>query len=376
MNIKKKTILTAVAAVFLLYLAVFYWPAVSAFLGTALGAVMPIIIGGAIAYILNIIMSFYERWFFPKSQNRIIAKIRRPICLFGAIITLLGVIAGVLVLVVPQLISCIQLIIAKVPAAFDGVVAYINSTNILPEDVMASIQSIDWSAMLETGFGFLTAGIGGAMNIAVQVVTSIFSGVVTVVLSVIFAIYILSSKDKIGRQGRRAAKQYLSPKWYRRLGKLRRVVDDSFHKYIVGQCLEAVILGVLCAVGMLILDLPYAPMISAFVAFTALIPVAGSYIGAILGSFVILMDSPIKALIFLVFLILLQQFEGNLIYPRVVGSSVGLPAIWVLAAVTVGGGIMGVLGMIIAVPLASAAYRLIRMDVIKREKESEEIENG
>jgi len=122
--------------------------------------------------------------------------------------------------------------------------------------------------------------------------------------------------------------------------------------------------------------LPYAPMISAFVAFTALIPVAGSYIGAILGSFVILMDSPIKALIFLVFLILLQQFEGNLIYPRVVGSSVGLPAIWVLAAVTVGGGIMGVLGMIIAVPLASAAYRLIRMDVIKREMESEEIENG
>lgn len=376
MNIKKKTIFTAAAAVFLLYLAVFYWPAVSAFLGTALGAVMPIIIGGAIAYILNIIMSFYERWFFPKSQSRIIAKIRRPICLFGALITLLGVIAGVLVLVVPQLISCIQLIIAKVPAAFDGAVAYINSTNILPEDVMASIQSIDWSAMLETGFGFLTAGIGGAMNIAVQVVTSIFSGVITVVLSVIFAIYILSSKDKIGNQSRRAAKQYLSPKWYRRLGKLRRVVDDSFHKYIVGQCLEAVILGVLCAVGMLILDLPYAPMISAFVAFTALIPVAGSYIGAILGSFVILMDSPIKALIFLVFLILLQQFEGNLIYPRVVGSSVGLPAIWVLAAVTVGGGIMGVLGMIIAVPLASAAYRLIRMDVIKREMESEEIENG
>ena len=232
---------------------------------------------------------------------------------------------------------------------------------------MQNLTNINWEGTIEKVWSALTVGIGGAMNVAVQIVSAVFSGVVTTFLSIIFAIYILASKDKIFGQIRRTANQYLGENRYGRLSYLRTVLDDCFHKYIVGQCVEAVILGSLCAVGMLVLRLPYAPMISALIAFTALIPVAGAYIGAGLGAFIILIDSPVKALVFLAFIVVLQQLEGNLVYPKVVGNSVGLPAIWVLAAVTIGGGIMGVVGMLLSVPLAAAIYRLIKQDVIKRE---------
>ena len=152
-----------------------------------------------------------------------------------------------------------------------------------------------------------------------------------------------------------------------------KTLNDCFHSYIVGQCTEAVILGLLCTFGMLIFRLPYATMIGALIAFTALIPIAGAYIGAFVGAFMIIMVSPFKALIFLIFIVILQQIEGNLIYPKVVGSSIGLPGIWVLAAVTVGGGIMGIMGMLLGVPLAACVYRLLREDV-NRVSEAEEKE--
>ena len=153
------------------------------------------------------------------------------------------------------------------------------------------------------------------------------------------------------------------------------VINDCFHRYIVGQCTEAVILGVLCMLGMMIIRLPYATMIGALIGFTALIPVAGAYIGAFVGAFMILTLAPVKALIFLVFIVVLQQLEGNLIYPRVVGSSLGLPAIWVLAAVTVGGGVLGVPGMLLGVPLTAAVYRLVRNDVYGITENSEKKES-
>ena len=169
---------------------------------------------------------------------------------------------------------------------------------------------------------------------------------------------------------------YLSEKIWGRVEYFLDVLNDCFHRYIVGQCTEAVILGALCAVGMGLLRLPYAMMIGALVAFTALIPVAGAYIGAGVGAFMILTVDPFKALVFIVFLVILQQLEGNLIYPKVVGSSMGLPGIWVLAAVTVGGGIAGVLGMLIGVPLAATFYRILRDDVKKRMPEPEKTEEN
>ena len=159
--------------------------------------------------------------------------------------------------------------------------------------------------------------------------------------------------------------RYLKESVMNKIKYVLSILNDCFRRYIIGQCTEAVILGVLCTVGMLILGLPYATMIGAFIAFTALIPIAGAYIGAGVGAFMIVMVSPIKALVFLIFIVVLQQLEGNLIYPRVVGSSIGLPGIWVLAAITIGGGVMGVGGMLLGVPIAATIYRIIKNDVNK-----------
>ena len=201
------------------------------------------------------------------------------------------------------------------------------------------------------------------MGMAVNVVGTVFSSIVTTVLSIIFAVYLLVDKEKIGRQFDKVMRRYMSTNFYERTKYVISVLDDSFSSFISGQCLDAMLVGIMCTIGMLILRLPYATMIGAIVAFTALIPVAGSYIGAGLGAFMILTVSPIKALIFLIFIIVLQQTDGNIVYPKIVGSSIGLPGIWVLAAVTVGGGLMGILGMLIAVPIAATLYKILRADV-------------
>ena len=209
----------------------------------------------------------------------------------------------------------------------------------------------------------LTTGVGNVVNTAVNLVSTVFSGIVTALFAFIFSIYLLTGKEKLGQQFDKVMKRYIKVNTYDRIRYVLSVLNESFHKYIVGQCTEAVILGVLCMIGMWILQIPYATMTGAVIAFTALIPIAGGYIGAAIGAFMIMTVSPIKAIIFLIFIVVLQQLEGNLIYPKVVGSSMGLPAIWVLAAVTIGGGIMGIAGMLLGVPLAAALYRLLREDV-------------
>ena len=206
------------------------------------------------------------------------------------------------------------------------------------------------------------------MNVVVSTVSSVVSGVTTAVLAIIFAVYVLLSKDKLASQLKTLMKHYLPEKITQKINYVASVANDSFHKFIVAQCTEALILGLLCTIGMFILRLPYAAMIGAVTVVTAFIPVVGALLGGAIGAFLILMESPVKALIFLVFIILLQQIEGDLIYPKVVGNSMGLPSIWVLAAVTVGGGMFGVLGMLLSVPAASTIYRLVKNDVKKKDE--------
>ena len=203
------------------------------------------------------------------------------------------------------------------------------------------------------------------MEVVINTVSSVFSGLVTALLSVIFSIYLLLGKDTLARQFDRVLSHYIKETYYIKLKYVIAILHDCFKRYIVGQCTEAVILGLLCTLGMWIFRLPYATMIGALIALTALIPVAGAYIGGGVGALMVFSVSPMKAVVFLAFLVILQQLEGNLIYPRVVGSSLGLPAIWVLAAVTVGGGVLGVAGMLIGVPIAAACYRLLRNDLNK-----------
>jgi len=368
LKLEGKTILKAGIGIFVLYLCIHYWPVIGGLLGTLLGAAVPLLIGCVIAYILNLLMSAYERrW--PRS----VARGKRPVCLVGSLLTLVAIIALVLGLVIPQLVSCFQLIFAELPGFLEMVTDKVSSWGILPEDVMATLDSVDWQSTIGQIVQLLTSGIGDVVNVVVSAVTSVFSGIITAFLSLIFAIYLLSAKEKLKGQFHRLLLHYLPDRWMRKVEYVAAVFDDCFHRYIVGQCLEAVILGVLCILGMLILKLPYAAMIGTLVGFTALIPIAGAWIGTGVGIFMILTVSPIKALFFLIFILVLQQLENNLIYPKVVGSSLGLPGIWVLAAVTVGGGVLGVGGMLLGVPLTASIYRLIREDM-NRESRLQEVQ--
>lgn len=352
-------------SVFVLYLCINYWSAFAGFVSALFGAASPLIIGCVIAYFINLLMKFYERHYFTKSKKAAVSKSRRPVCMIAAIITLIAVIALVIILVVPQLTSCIQLLIAELPDAFNAVVAWIEDSHILPDSITETLASIDWQSKIGQIANVVISGIGSVTDIVVGTVSSVFSGIVTSLIAIIFAVYVLSSKDTLKYQFDRVMKRYMKTTLYNKVIYTLSVMNDCFKRYIVGQCTEALILGILCTIGMLILRMPYATMIGALVAFTALIPIAGALIGAAVGAFMILTVSPLKALIFIIFIVILQQLEGNIIYPKVVGSSLGLPSIWVLAAVTIGGGLMGILGMLLGVPLAATAYRLLRDNLNK-----------
>ncbi len=370
MKIEWKTCFKVGITLFLLYLCTQYWPKLAGFLGGAWTAAFPLLIGCAMAYLVNILMSFYERHYFRKSGKTWILKSRRPICMLAAFVTLFALIVLVVTLVLPELVSCIGIILSAVPKVINMGLQFMEKYDVLPADIEAAIRAINWQDKISQIISVVTSGVGSMLDLVIGTLSSVLSWVVTMLLALIFSVYLLSGKNNLARQCSRLLTRYCPDRWYHRIMHLLGVFDDCFHRYIVGQCIEAVILGVLCALGMLALQLPYATMIGALIAFTALIPVAGAYIGGAVGFLMILSVSPVKALVFIIFLVILQQLEGNLIYPRVVGSSLGLPALWVLAAVTVGGGIMGILGMLLGVPVAAALYRLLKED-LNRERAPE-----
>ncbi len=379
-KIEWKNLLKIGLAVLVVYLAIHYWGKISGFIALSVSAASPIFAGLIMAYAINILMSFYERHFFKKSTKKGVIKLRRPLCLTGAVITLAGIIALVLCLVIPQLAECVKMVIDYVPTAIDMLVKKLETFDVVPDDIINSLSSIDWKSKIGELTTTISSGVGNIIGVAFAAVSSVFSVASTIVIGFIFALYLLLDKDRLTAQLRLVIEKFLPERVVEKGNHILGIANDCFHKFIVGQCTEAVILGSLCMVGMLVLRLPYAPMIGALVAFTALIPIVGAFIGAGVGAFLILMVSPSKAVIFLVFIIVLQQIEGNLIYPRVVGSSMGLPGIWVLAAVTVGGGVMGIPGMMIGVPLMAVIYKLVKENINeakfeKLRKDAEEAQN-
>ena len=370
-EIKWKNCFRVCVSIFVLFLCCTYWESAAEFLAKLLSAATPLFIGLAIAYVLNILMSFYERHYFTShAENKMIRRSRRPVCMTASFLSLCLIFLLVIRLVIPELVSCVQLLVAEIPPAIEKLLASGWIQELFPENFLEKYENVDWAGLIEKAIQLLRSGLGSATGAVVNVVSSAVSAIVTTFISIIFAIYMMSGRDDLQRQTTKLMKHYLPEKWEKRIGHWLSVLNDCFHRYIVGQCTEAVILGVLCIVGMLICQFPYAAMIGTLIGFTALIPVAGAYIGAGVGAIMILTQSPLKAVLFLVFIVVLQQLEGNLIYPRVVGKSIGLPAIWVLAAVTIGGSLMGILGMLLGVPVAAALYRLIREDVNRTEKNS------
>lgn len=371
MNIEWKSCFRIGISALILFVCIHYCDIIIALLGSILSAGAPVFIGLIIAYILNILMSFYEKHYFIRfSHKKAVQKSRRAVCMVLALVTLFGIVALVIGLVLPELFSCVSFLLSEIPPAIEEFLASEFVVDVLPATILSELSDINWKESISGVVKVVTSGLGSTVSTIVVAVSTVFSKVVTGLVGFIFAIYLLLGKEQIQGQGRRLMRSYLPGKWVEKISYLLKVLDDSFHRYIVGQCTESIILGVLCMAGMLILRLPYAPMIGTLIGFTALIPVAGAYIGAGVGAIMIFTVSPVKALVFLIFILVIQQIEGNLIYPKVVGNSVGLPAIWVLATVTIGGSLMGILGMLIGVPIAGALYRLIREDMNRREEKA------
>lgn len=356
------------AAGFLLFLCIFYWESFAGLLALVLNAASPLLVGCVIAYAVNILMSFYERHYFPKSSRPIARKSARPVCMLASVLTMVAILVAVSRLVIPELKNCIGLMLNAVPGILEKLTELLSDKNILTEELLEPLKDVDWRTVLQKVAQALFQGLGSAAAI----LSELFSSVVNLLLGFIFAIYLLTGKERLRAQCQRLMRNYLRPAWAQNILHGLTVADGCFHKFLVGQCTEAVILGVLCALGMALLGFPYATMVGAVIGVTALIPVAGAYIGGAVGFILILTEDPVKALLFIVYLVVLQQLEGNLIYPRVVGTSIGLPGIWVLAAVTIGGGVGGIAGMLLGVPLAATTYQLLRENMNRRERQRTE----
>lgn len=359
-----KKVVGIAGALIVVFLVVHYWEKLEEIFLLALSAATPLIVGCVMAYAINILMAFYERWYDKLFKVEVAIKIKRVVCLVLAFLSLIGIIVLIVNLVLPELINCIASFIRLIPGALQMVVDFVGEDQILKffPELQSSFDIASITTEMETLIKTVLGGVGGAVGSIMVAVGSAFSVVVNILIGLIFSLYVLLEKEKLGAQCKRLIRTYL-PKAADRIFYVTKVVDNSFHSFIVGQCIEAVVLGCLCIVGMLIMGFPYAVMIGVFIGFTALIPIAGAYIGAAVGAVMILTVSPLQAIQFLVFIVVLQQVEGNLIYPRVVGQSIGLPGIWVLTAITVGGGVLGIGGMLVAVPLFAAGYRLIKEDV-------------
>ncbi len=372
MNQEWKGPLRLGAVLFGLYLAVHYWEKLASLGLLAVGAGFPLALGAVIAYAVNILMSTYEGWYFPNSRQPLVVKSRRPVCLLLAYTSLIGIVLLIVRMILPELIQSVTLLLQELTPLLRQLSVKLNTLNsgqlAALSGLFAADGTVNWQELATKAVNFLLTGLGGVMGSLVSLISATVSAAFTAIVSVIFSIYLLMGKEKLSRQCALVLKTYLKPGWYSRLLYFLETLHSCFRRFVVGQCTEAVILGLLCMGGMLLFQFPYASMVGTLIGFTALIPVAGAYIGAGVGAFMIFTVSPIKALLFLVFISVLQQLEGNLIYPKVVGSSIGLPGIWVLAAVTIGGGVLGVGGMLLAVPLAAAFYQILREDVAKRNR--------
>lgn len=329
----------------------------------------PFILGACIAFVLNVGVNLIEtKWLKNRKKNKIIQRIKRPLSIFLAMLILFAVIFFVIFLVIPGLIDTIDSIKTYIPGIATNVQNWLyDMTNQYPQinDTIKNIN-IDWNNLDDETMKLLQSWAGTILSSSINILAAIFSGVANLVIGLIFAVYILLQKEKLGMQFRKIMQAYMKPELMEKTLKIFKVTNSAFTKFITGQVTEACILGFLCFLGMVVLGMPYALTIAVLIGFTALIPIFGAFIGAGIGALLIAVQSPMLALGFIVFIIILQQIEGNIIYPKVVGNSVGLPGIWVMVAVTVGGSLWGITGIAVSVPIASILYALLREDVNNR----------
>lgn len=367
MQINRRTILKYGFLILLALFALVYPGNFYNFFMQIIGVIMPLILGGVLAYALNILVKRIEKHFFPHTKWKWLQKSRRGWVILISFIIIILILAIVFRLVIPQFVSALTDLFKSVPSMVRDVAEFAEKLN---KDSALSKQinsiNINWSSVQSKVMKFFTSGATSIFSSSISIVTSVAKGLFNFILAVTFAIYILSAKEKLGRQVANFGRAFIKEKHRKNIKYVLDVTDDMFSSFIAGQVVEAFILGSLTAIGMLIFRFPYALPVGAFIGVTALIPIIGAWLGGAVGLLLIAAESPLKAVLFIVFIIVLQQIESNLIYPRVVGNSIGLPGIWVLAAITIGGGLAGIVGMLIGVPIFATIYKLMTHEIRRR----------
>ena len=363
-----RTIFLGVAGCIFLYWLLHETERVKGVLQVGKDLLSPFIAGAILAFILNVPMRGIEKFLSEIEKP----GTRRAVAILLTLVALVIMAVVIVQLVVPQVWSTCTTLVQQLPGFFNRVKGMVDVFLQEHPEILqwltdnTDFEKIDWATILKNVADWTTTAVGTVLNKAILAVGDVVNGVWDVLVSLIFALYCLSSKETLARQGRKLAYAVFPEKWADQIIRVLRISNSTFSNFISGQCLEVCILGVMFAVAMSIFGMPYAPLVSVLVAVTAFVPLVGAFIGCVLGAFFILVNSPIQAVYFVIMFLVLQQIENNLIYPRVVGTSIGLPSMWVLVAVTVGGGLMGVAGMVLMIPMSSVFYTLLREYTQKR----------
>ena len=371
-NLSIKKIRELIVFTALLVVALWKFDVVLDVLKTIGQIIFPFILGGAIVFVINVPMSFLEKKIFEnvKKENKAVRKLARPVSLLLTIVLVVGVIALVMIGVIPQLTKTMGSLMINITDFIPQIKIWIRDFFHDNREIMKLVDQVQFKPdqAIRWGISLLGNGAGNMMNTTMSAVGSVVSGLATFFIAFSFACYVLFQKEKLHVQVRKVLFAFLPKQKADAFLKVCSLTYRTFANFLTGQCLEAVILGCMFVVTLSILRMPYALLIGVLIAFTALIPIFGAFIGCAVGSFLIFMVSPKQAIIFIIVFLVLQQIEGNLIYPHVVGESVGLPSIWVLAAVTIGGNLMGIVGMLVFIPLLSVVYTIFRKVVYQRLK--------
>ena len=363
----RKDIIIIISYIALVIFALVNFSKIFTFLGKVISIFSPFLLGIILAFVLNVLNNFIEKKIFGKIKpSKIWNKIKRPLCITLSLILVFLTIFFVMNLLIPQLQNSASLFTDTLPAYKEDIIGILNKFDIDESTVNKVGEYLDNFGKVITDY--IKGNSKDVITVTTEVATSVVNIISKGIITLVFAIYMIAQKETLSRQINKVMKAYLKPKTINKINTVGTLANKTFSNFVTGQCLEALIFGSLVSVGMLIFRFPYASTIGVLLGFTALIPIFGAFIGTAIGFILIMMVSPVKAILFVVFIIVLQQIEGNLIYPRVVGKSIGLPGMWVLLSVTVGGSIGGILGMLIATPLCSLLYALFTKVVNDRLK--------
>ena len=368
---KLKQIRRMVLYIALIVLVLIYSDTVFHAIGIFVGFMKPFIYGGVIAFILNIPLRFIENRVFKKWTGKVADKLKRPIGIALSILFVILILNVVVMTVAPQLGKTLVELGTRIPAFVEDAAVKLEAVSAeYPqlEKYVSDLENmeIDWKLTMDSLMKFLKNGMTNVLSSTVTVAGSIIGGAMNLFIGFVFAIYILGQKEVLCNQGKRIISAFCSERMERFLLKVFTIANRNFSNFISGQCTESVILGIMFFIAMTIFRMPYALLVGVLIAFTALIPIVGAFIGCFVGAFLILVNNPMQALGFIIMFLIIQQIEGNLIYPKVVGNKVGLPSIWVLMAVSIGGSLFGVAGMLFFIPLISTFYILLRDTVNER----------